>query len=515
VETILPVAIAAVVVLVLIVVALKVMYRVAEPNEALIISGFGVKGTTREAAVAESLGFKIISGKGTFVLPFVQSVRKLSLDLRKVPLQVTGVTNQSIPVRVEGVVIFKVGDDYPSIANAARRFLGKQDEMDASVSELSHGQLRTIVGELTVEELIRDRNKLTQTVRSSASTEMEKLGLVVDSFQIQSITDVKVPGVERGYIENLGRPQAAAVERDARIADAERRREAVAREQEAAAAVAEAERDAAIRQASARAETETAQNTAAQAGPLAEARARQQVIEAETRAAELEASLTEQRLQTEVRRPADARAYATAKDAEGERAAAIAEAEARAQATRLTGEAQAAATTATGRAEADAARAKALAEAEGLAARAEALATNQDAVINQQIAEKLPEIARAVAEPLGNVKQMVVTDGAAGLTKTVVDTLASAGALVPVARDLLRAEDGSGSGGAAPGNGARPAAPPTAGAAAVPPAPAATGDDEPPGRASLTRPPRAPQAPEGPPPRPPRSTSAPRGGSTS
>jgi uncharacterized membrane protein YqiK len=460
-ETILPIAIAAAVVLVLLVIALKVMYRVAEPNEALIISGFGVKGTTRDAAVAESLGFKIISGRGTFVLPLVQTVRKLNLDLRKVPLQMTGVTSQSIPVRVEGVVIFKVGDDFPSIANAARRFLGKQDEMDAAVSELSHGQLRTIVGELTVEELIRDRNKLTQTVRSSASTEMEKLGLVVDSFQIQSITDVKVAGVERGYIENLGRPQAAAVERDARIADAERRREAVAREQEAAASVAEAERDAAIRTASARAETETAQSTAAQAGPLAEARARQQVIEAETRAAELEASLTEQRLQTEVRRPADARAYATAKDAEGERAAAIAEAEARAQATRLAGDAQAAATTATGRAEAEATRAKALAEAEGLKARAEALATNQDAVINQQIAERLPELARAIAEPFGNVEHMVVTDGAGGLAKNVVDTLASAGAIVPVARDLLRTGGGDGTGAAkADGNGSVRLAPP-------------------------------------------------------
>src|ERR1051326_3760605 len=137
----------------------RLMWRVAEPNEALIISGLRHRGAP--AGVDESLGFKIVTGKGTLVLPGIQAVRRLSLDLREAELAIDCVTHQGIPVGAKGVVIYKVGDDYASIANAARRFLDQQDQMDFRVHNVFAGHLRAIVGNMTVEEMIRDREKLT------------------------------------------------------------------------------------------------------------------------------------------------------------------------------------------------------------------------------------------------------------------------------------------------------------------------------------------------------------------
>ena len=153
----------------------KACWRVAEPNEALIISG--LRQHTPSDAVQESLGFKIVTWRGTLVIPGVQTVRRLSLDLREAELGIECVTHQGIPLGIRGVVIFKVGDDYVSIANAARRFLDQQDQMELRVHNVFAGHLRAIVGNMTVEEMIRDREKLTQLTRESSGIEMEKLGL--------------------------------------------------------------------------------------------------------------------------------------------------------------------------------------------------------------------------------------------------------------------------------------------------------------------------------------------------
>src|SRR6267378_897992 len=248
----------------------KAMWRVAEPNEALIISG--LREHTASDAAQESLGFKIVTGKGTLVLPGVQAVRRLSLDLRESELAIDCVTHQGIPLGIRGVVIFKVGDDLTSIANAARRFLDQQDQMDARVHNVFAGHLRAIVGSMTVEEMIRDREKLTQLTRESSGTEMEKLGLIVDSLPIQEIDD------PTAYIENLGRPHAAAVASLARIAEAHADREATQQEQEADALKAEARRHSQIKQAGFQAEIDQTASRAKQAGPLAEAGARQEVV---------------------------------------------------------------------------------------------------------------------------------------------------------------------------------------------------------------------------------------------
>ena len=440
----------------------KAMWRVAEPNEALIISGLRDSGGTDH--VTESLGFKIVTGKGTLVVPAVQTVRRLSLDLREAELAIDCVTHQGIPLGIKGVVIFKVGDDFASIANAARRFLDQQDEIDYRVHNVFAGHLRAIVGNMTVEEMIRDREKLTALTRESSGIEMEKLGLIVDSLQIQEIDD------PTGYIENLGRPHAAAVASQARIAQAHADREATEEEQKANALKAAAVRDSHIKQAGYQAEVDRVAAESKQAGPLSDATARQRVVVEETKVAELEAAREEQRLQATVRRPADAQAYQATTLAKPERDARIAKAEAAAkevqlqaaanaervkleaeadaehvrlgasaqsESVRLVGLAEADATSARGVAEAEATTAHAMAEADGIKARADALAENQDAVIGQQLAERWPEIVEAAAKPFGDIDQMIVLNGAQGLSETLAQAMSQGVAGLQLARSIL------------------------------------------------------------------------------
>jgi len=499
----LPVTIAIIVgVLVVAIVLFKLMWRVAEPNEALIISGLRDHGPSE---TAESLGFRIVTGKGTLVIPGVQTVRRLSLDLREASLAIDCVTHQGIPLGIRGVVIYKVGDDYVSIANAARRFLDQQDQMDQRVHNVFAGHLRGIVGNMTVEEMIRDREKLTHLTRTSSGVEMEKLGLIVDSLQIQEIDD------PTGYIKNLGRPHAAVVESNARIAQAQADREATEKEQEADALKASARRDSHIKQAGYQAEVDTAAAQAQQAGPLADATARQKVVVEETAVAQLEAEREEQRLQATVRKPADARAYEQTTLAAAERDARIRAAEARAQevelhaaaearrvrleaeaeaervrlqaaaeaehvrqdasarseSTAMLGEAEATATRAKGLAEGDAVKARGVAEAESIKARADALAENQDAVIGQQLAQRWPEIVEAAAKPFGGIDQLIVLNGAQGLSDTLAQAMAQGVTGLQLARNLLGGRGGNGSAGNGSADGAG-----EIGATAPPPPPA-------------------------------------------
>ncbi|MFF1648242.1 flotillin family protein [Streptomyces sp. NPDC058240] len=476
----------------------KLMWRVAEPNEALVISG----SKHKTEGLGQGMGFRIVTGHGTLVLPGVQAVRKMSLDLNETELSVDCVTHQGIPLRVRGVVIFKVGDDFVSIANAARRFLDQQKLMSERVHNVFAGHLRSIVGGLTVEDMIRDREKLTGQTRAACGTEMEKLGLIVDSLQIHEIED------PTGYIKNLAMPHAAAVQRDARIAQAEANRLATEAEQQAAARMSEATRDSEILQAGYQAERDKAAASSRQAGPLADAAARQEVVVQETRVAELEAQRREQQLQADVRKPADAQAYEKRTLAEGERDARISAAEAKARetelaavaeanrvktaalaeaeateargaasatATRATGEAEAAAAQAKGLALAEAARAKGLAEAEAIKARAVALAENQEAVVAQQLAEKWPEIVQAGAGAFGSVDHMVLLNGADGMSDMFAKALTMGGTGLGLARQLLSTMSQSDPAEPAPQvNGVAPATPPSPRKQRIP----VTGDQE-------------------------------------
>jgi uncharacterized membrane protein YqiK len=477
---------AAVVVVVLLFLLFRAMWRVAEPNEALIISGFhqdAVEG------VAESLGFKIVTGKGSLVMPGIQRVRYLSLDANETELDITCVTTQGIPVSVKAVVIYKVGDDYASISNAARRFLDKtQDELEQKIKNVFEGHLRSIVGGLTVEQMIREREALTEATRRHSGEEMQKLGLVIDSLQIKEIDDTT------GYIKNLAAPHAAEVQKQARIAQAQADREATEQEQQAEALKAAARRETEIKKAGFQAEMDRAQREAAQAGPLAEQIATQKVVVEKTKVAQLEADRTEQQLQAEVRKPADAEAYRQRTLAQADRDSRISRAEAAAKETelaavaaaertkieaaanaekvRVEAEAQAGSVEAVGRAEGQARRARGLAEADSLRAqglanadavkaRAEALAVNQDAVIAQQLAEKAVEIVGAAASPIGEIDNLVVFNGTDGVQDAVLQTLGKGFAALQALRASLNVPvNGNGSSpGSSPStqNGSEPA----------------------------------------------------------
>jgi flotillin len=439
-------------VLVVVGVLFRMSWRIAEPDEALIISGFRSRGALD--GPGGKMGFRIVTGRGALVVPGVTKVRTLSLEAHESEIQVPCVSQQKIKLDLRGVVVYKVGDDFPSIANAARRFLDRPAaELESKVQNVFVGHLRGIAGSLTVEEMISDQDKFAQQVRDRCSQEMESFGLVIDSFQIQEVTSPS------SYIENLAVPHQAEVERNARIARATADRDAVAQEQTAAAQIASSVRDTEIKKAGFQAEIDRANQNAAQQGPLAQATARQAVVQEETKVAELQAEQKEQQLQVDVRRPADAEAYkqttlATAGrdvtirqaeaaaqqvrlNAEAQAAAMKIQAEAQAGATRINGQAEADAIRARGLAEADAIRARMEAEAAGIERRAAALSQNQEAVIAQQIAENLPAIVQAAASPFEHVGSFTVLNGAEGVTGALAQIIQQAGALTTMARESL------------------------------------------------------------------------------
>jgi uncharacterized membrane protein YqiK len=440
---------------------IKLTWRVAEPNEALVISGAGaVGGVLSGQGDAETPSYKIAVGKGALVLPGLQAVRKLSLNAKKADLTVQTVTSQGVPISVRGVVVYKVGNTPREIANAASRFLGEDEQtMASTVNELFSGHLRSILGGLTMEEIIRDRARLSAETRSSSAEEMETLGLKIDSLQIQEVDDPS------GYIQNLAAPHQAAVERDARIAAAEANRAATEKEQAAAAAAAKAIADSEVAQSQVKAQADTARSQADQAGPLAQAQAQKQVVVEQTEVAKLQAARREMELQTETVKPAEAArdariaaAEAKAREVEldaGAQAKRVEieaganakkvelEATAQARATEQTGLAKAAATRATGEAEAAATAAKLGAEAEGIEKRAAALEKNNEAVIAQTLAEKAPELVRAAAESFRGIDNLIVLNGAEGMTGMAAEVMKLGLGVMPVVQELLKNGNGS------------------------------------------------------------------------
>ena len=191
----------AVIVILVVVLAFSV-YQVPKGNEALIITGAGSKGDNRPTTDAENapvventMNFKVVTSGGSIVVPVIQRAQRLSLESRTVDLGENGqglhcVSSQAIPVEVEAVMAFEVGNDRASIANAVTRFQETPDEtIKQTIKDIAHGHLRTIVGGLTVEQLISERNALTDEVRDATAVEMQKLGLVIDSFQVKDIRD--------------------------------------------------------------------------------------------------------------------------------------------------------------------------------------------------------------------------------------------------------------------------------------------------------------------------------------
>src|SRR5215471_10194573 len=183
-------------------------YRVPAPNEALLISGRKQRGT-------DALPFKIVTGHGAFVIPVFSKATRLTLAMQEAEVAEDCYTRQGLTLAVQAVIAFKVGDDHESIAAAARRFQGDQSQMPILVGRIFSGHLRSIIGSLTVEAIIREQQILADATLDASTGEMARIGLAVDSLQISSINDKGV-----GYIQALAAPHQAKVNEAAKVAQA-------------------------------------------------------------------------------------------------------------------------------------------------------------------------------------------------------------------------------------------------------------------------------------------------------
>jgi flotillin len=416
--------------------------KVAGPNEAFIVTGR--KGRSISAADGSTStdlsGQKVVMGASVFVLPVVQKLQVMSLSSRRIHVEIQGaVSKQGIRANLQGVAIVKVGGTEDAIRASAQRFLHQQDEIEEFTREVLAGALRSIVGRLTIEEIIRDRAAFASAVAEEAEHSMTNQGLVLDTFQLQDIV------TEGTYLQDLGRPEAARVLRDAAIAEAQARQQAEQERLLAEEKIAEANRNLALKQAGIQAEIDAAQAQSAAAGPLAEAERQQVILAEQQKVAERNAELKQRQLDTEVRKPADAERYRVEQEAQGRKNAAIADAEAGREATiaaaqaaaeqsRLTGEGErsrraalAEAVEREGQADAASILAKGNAEAAAMQSRADAFGAYGEAAVLDLLLKVLPELVGAAAAPVGAIDKLTVisTDGASSLTKSVASTVAT------------------------------------------------------------------------------------------
>lgn len=357
-------------------------YRVPAPNEALLISGRKQRGV-------DALPFKIVTGHGTYVVPIFSKATRLTLAMQEAEVEEDCYTQQGLTLHVQAVIAFKVGDDHESIAAAARRFQGDQSQMPVLVGRIFSGHLRSIIGSMTVEAIIREQQTLADAIVDASKTEMARIGLDIDSLQISSIHDKGV-----GYIKALAAPHQARVNQEANVAQAIADQASAMAQQESKRNQAEYARQTAIAQARYQAEIDQAQQTAAQAGPLAAAQAQQHVLVEQAIVAQKHAELRQAQLVAEVIRPAQA---------EAERIVTLARADA--DATKLS---------------------------------AEAAAAQGRIALDQMMIEQLPDLLRAAAEGLQGAN-LTILDGADGLNSVVASLAAQGTALLEAVRKGMTA----------------------------------------------------------------------------
>ncbi|GGU22460.1 flotillin family protein [Nocardioides albus] len=461
-ELLVPIA-GLVVLLILILLLVTSRYKVAGPNQAFIVTGRKGKAVLNPETgqlTTDLSGQKVVLGGGVFVVPFVQKLATMDLSSRRISVQIRGaVSGQGIKLNLEGVAIVKVGGNADQIRLSAQRFLSQQEEIEPFTQEVLAGALRSIVGGLTVEQIIRDRAAFAQRVADESESSLTGQGLILDTFQIQDVTD------DGSYLANLGRPEAARITQAASIAEAEARRAAEQARIKAEEEIAVAQRALALKQAEIKAETDAASATAAASGPLAQADRDQAILLEQEKVAVRQAALTERQLETQVRKPADAERYRVEQEAEARRSSEIAAAEARKAATiaaaeadaeqaRLSGEAEKArraalaeaeaiegarrgdaqkalrlagaeATRAEGEASAAATLAVGHAEAEAMEKRAAAFESYNEAAVLQMLIEVLPRVAKEVAAPISAIDNLTVlsTEGAGAIPKQVNDNV--------------------------------------------------------------------------------------------
>ncbi|MGW0999702.1 flotillin family protein [Streptomyces sp. NPDC002523] len=361
-------------------------YRVPAPDEAMLISG-GRRGLG-------GAPFRVVTGHGKFVLPVFRKVRFLTLSMCESEVTETCVTRQGISLHVRAVIAFKVGNDHESIINAGQRFLSDQEQMSVLTGRIFAGHLRAIIGSMTVEEIVTERQKLAAEVLDTSKTEMAKIGLIVDSLQIQSIDDG-----DTGYIDAMSAPHKAAIQRQAQIAQAQATQAAVEAEQAAARKQAEYARQTAIVKAEYSAEVDRAQAQAGQAGPLAQAHAQQEVLAAQTELAQRQAKLRQQQLVAEVVKPAEA--------------------------------------------EAERVRILAAAEAQRMKIQAEAAASYDRVALDRMLIDQLPQIVKEAAGGLAGANVNVL-NGADGLGEIAAGLVSQGLTILDSVRQNLNGQDTDG-----------------------------------------------------------------------
>ena len=444
------------------------LLRKVGPNQALIVYGAVAGGT------------KVITGGSQFVVPLYQRAQEFSLELMSfdvAPAQDL-YTSQGVAVNVEAVTQIKVRSDQESVKTAAEQFLSKtQQERESLIRLVMEGHLRGIVGQLTVEELVKDPENVGSKMLKTVTPDMEKMGLEVISFTIKDVRD------KNDYITNMGRPQiaqikkqadiaAALAQRDTQIQQANAAREAavaksladqerVKAETESLAMQAESQRNLALKKAAFDAEVKKQQATADKTYDIQANLMQQQVVTESVKVTEVEKNAQikvqqaeiqrrELELQATIQKAAEAERRRIETTAEAERQRLILEAQGQADAAKARGTGDAEASRARGLAEAEVIRAKGLAEAEVIRAKGEAEADamkvkaaafheyNQAAVLDKLLTG-MPEIVRAIAEPLSKVDKVTIVStgsgngndglGASRLTGDIVNMVAQVPAL--------------------------------------------------------------------------------------
>ena len=417
-------------------------YTKVGPNQVLVVSGRKHRYTDPDGTI-QLRGFRVVKGGGTFVIPVIEKVDLLSLELLTIDVQTPEVyTSKGVPVRVDGVAQIKVKGDDVSIATSAEQFLSKGTEDIKNIAmQTLEGHLRAILGTMTVEEIYQNRDAFASKVQEVAAGDMANMGLGIVSFTIRDIRD------SQGYLDALGKPRIAQVKRDAVIAQAEADRDATIRSAQATQAGQEAKfaADTKIAEAQRDYQSNVAQYQAAVNQKKAEADLAYDLQKFKTgqlvKAEEVQVNIIEKQKQIElqqqeilrrqreleatVQKPADAERYRVETLANARRFQLETEAAGAASATKATGFASADVFKATGIAEAEANKARGLAEAavieaqgrataESMRVKAESFKQYNEAAVIEMIVRILPDVAGKISEPLAKTEKIVIINSGAG-----------------------------------------------------------------------------------------------------
>jgi flotillin len=428
-------------------------YKKVGPNQVLVISGRRREYVNPVTGQKERVGFRVLRGGGTFIIPVLERIDILSMEILTIEVEVRSVyTIEGVPVHVDGVAQIKIRGEDASIYTAAEQFLSKGPDGIVYVAhETLAGHLRAILGMLTVEEIYRDRDAFAQKVLEVSGSDLANMGLEIVSFVIKDIRD------DKEYLESLGRTRTAEVKRDAVKGEAEAQRDATIAQAQAArdatiqsaearqqgetakyraeTKIAAAEKEYAVQKASYDEETNSRQVEAELARTLQEKITNQEItaqevqIEVVAKQKQIEVQQQEvqrrtKELEATVEKPAEAEKRRIETLANARKYQAETEAAGEAAAKRLHGEGEAEAARATGLAAAEVIKAQGFAEAEAMEKKAEAWQMYNQAAIIQQLIEALPQVAGAVAQPLSKTDRIVVIsnggDGA-GASKVTAD----------------------------------------------------------------------------------------------